>query len=634
MSALPKRPREAGDDSPAKKLKSDSTSANGAAAPPSLSGDALIAQRRAEIAAKMASFRAMQGGAAAAGGGGKITIPSSAPKLPSTLPTRPLPSAPTASGSTSAPAVPAIDPELAKRVAEAKRLVAASLASKAVKENPYMTMPAAAGGKKKTQVEAVQQGSGLKMAAHPLLLDTAPTAVVASKKDKYKPMQPKFASIKANARNNTPTPTPMPIVPVKEIKINPYTSGAASVAETSGFEGAPKERAGRGFKFNQKGKYVNLANQMRQEAQLEALKQRIAESARKAGLDSEFETLEKNIRREPPPDVEWWDAALLPNKSYSDLDLPEGLAGLNIRNESSPITIYVQHPIAIPAPWDKFTVGAKPLMLTKKEQKKLRKQRRQAEQQDKQDRVRMGLIPPDPPKIRLANLMKVLTSDAVQDPTKVEARVRREVAMRKKNHEKMNEERKLTDEQRREKLEAKKHSEEQKGLFGAAFKIKTLSDPSHRFKVRKNAEQYGLTGLCIFNPSFALVIVEGSAKAIKQYSRLMLVRIAWTEASRARGEDYYDDVTGAGDGDGNGDGTAGGVGGASVKGKEKAEEEEVVSLENNKCEKVWEGPLRERTFTAFKARSCPTDGSAKEVLGGKWASYWDAAKTFVGDEVV
>lgn len=53
---------------------------------------------------------------------------------------------------------------------------------------------------------------------------------------------------------------------------------------------------GRAFKFNPKGKYIQLANQMRQENQLEALKQRIAESARKAGLDSEFETLEKNIK--------------------------------------------------------------------------------------------------------------------------------------------------------------------------------------------------------------------------------------------------------------------------------------------------------------------------------------------------
>ena len=100
----------------------------------------------------------------------------------------------------------------------------------------------------------------------------------------------------------------------------------------------------------------------------------------------------------------------------------------------------------------------------------MRKQRRQAELQDKRDRIRMGLIPPEPNKVRLSNLMKVLTSDAVQDPTRVEARVRREVAMRKHNHEKMNAERKLTDEQRREKTENKKIHEERKGLIGAIFK--------------------------------------------------------------------------------------------------------------------------------------------------------------------
>lgn len=67
--------------------------------------------------------------------------------------------------------------------------------------------------------------------------------------------------------------------------------------------------------------------------------------------------------------------------------------------------------------------------------------------------------------------MKVLTSDAVQDPTRVEARVRREVAMRKHTHEKMNAERKLTDEQRREKIETKKGEEEKKGIYGAVFKF-------------------------------------------------------------------------------------------------------------------------------------------------------------------
>jgi U4/U6 small nuclear ribonucleoprotein PRP3 len=79
-----------------------------------------------------------------------------------------------------------------------------------------------------------------------------------------------------------------------------------------------------------------------------------------------------------------------------DASLP--FSNLNIRNADSPITIYIQHPIPIPAPGEKNKVSLKPLMLTTKEQKKMRKQRRQAELQDKRDRVRMGLIPPDPPK--------------------------------------------------------------------------------------------------------------------------------------------------------------------------------------------------------------------------------------------
>ena len=48
--------------------------------------------------------------------------------------------------------------------------------------------------------------------------------------------------------------------------------------------------------------------------------------------------------------------------------------------------------------------------------------------------------------------------------------MRREVAMRKHAHEKMNAERKLTDEQRRDKVENKKLEEEKKGIYGAVFK--------------------------------------------------------------------------------------------------------------------------------------------------------------------
>jgi U4/U6 small nuclear ribonucleoprotein PRP3 len=42
---------------------------------------------------------------------------------------------------------------------------------------------------------ATPQGNGLKMSAHPLLLEATSTAPQ-SKKDRYKPMQPKFATLK------------------------------------------------------------------------------------------------------------------------------------------------------------------------------------------------------------------------------------------------------------------------------------------------------------------------------------------------------------------------------------------------------------------------------------------------------
>ena len=74
--------------------------------------------------------------------------------------------------------------------------------------------------------------------------------------------------------------------------------------------------------------------------------------------------IKSSSQRGAPPDAEWWDAALLPTKTYDDL--AHGVESLNIRNNGSPITIYIQHPIPIPAPGDKNKVALKPLKLTKK----------------------------------------------------------------------------------------------------------------------------------------------------------------------------------------------------------------------------------------------------------------------------
>ncbi|CAA7268402.1 unnamed protein product [Cyclocybe aegerita] len=614
-----------------KKLKSDTpTSSNGASTPSGLSAAELIAQKRAEIAAKHAAMMKKNPALASAtairpNAGVAAPVPK-VPLVPASVPSKvvyaatPSPTATTPASGSGTPATPGLSDDLMRRVVEAKRRVADAQSKLAVKDNPYMAL-AAASKKKGTPAEQPQQGAGLKMAAHPLLLDQTPV-LQQSKKDRYKPMQPKFASIKANARNQpSPTPTPIPVA-TPSPTVNPYSS---TPKESTGFDGAPRERAGKKFHFNPKGKYVALGNQMRQEVQLEALKQRIAESARKAGLDGDM-GIEKAIKRPAPPETEWWDAAFLPSKKYEDID-HLGVVGLNIRNSDSPITIYIQHPIPIPAPFEKSTVELKPMMLTTKEQKKMRKLRRKQELQDKRDRIRMGLLPPDAPKVRLANLMKVLTSDAIQDPTRVEARVRREVAMRKHTHEKMNAERKLTDEQRREKLENKKADEEKKGIFGAVYKVLILSDPAHQFKVRKNADQLSLTGVCIFNPTFNLVYVEGAAKYMKNYKRLMMHRIAWTEAARPRGgEDVELENP---DSDVEGDSTNA----TSANGKGKGKEgEETKSLEDNRCFLIWEGNLRDREYSNFRAKSCPTDREAKEFLGEKLKGYWDVAKNWKAEE--
>ncbi|KAG8838214.1 hypothetical protein FRC18_005712 [Serendipita sp. 400] len=525
-----------------------------------------------------------------------VTTPAAVP--PPSLPPKPV--------ATSSIVLPDKE-EIARRVAEARQRVANATTQAALNSNPYISVPSQ--GKKKAPVPevTVPQGTGLKMKAHPLLLETASTAAKPnqSKKDRFKPMAPKFASTRANARISTATASSL-----APVKANPYTTHSAP---NEGFDGAPRERVGRTLQFSTKGKYIAKGNQMRNQSQIEALKQRVAASAQKAGLESSFDVVERSFRREPPPESEWWDSSLLPNKTYSDV--ANGVHTLNIRTDDSPITLYIQHPIPLPPPGDKNKVEAKPLKLTTKEQKKLRKQRRAAELQDHQDRVRMGLIPPDPPKVRMANMVRVLTNEAVTDPTKLEARIRREVQGRKNAHEKANQERKLTAEQRHDKLEAKKIEDERKGLYATLFRIKILADPSHQFKVLKNAQQNGLTGICIINPNVSLVYVEGGSKGMKHYTRLMERRIDWTQPSRRRdtGENTEDREE-----------------------EEDAMEHDPVpttpvegaSLVDNRCDVLWQGGIGEHSFHSFKTVKAPTDNLAREQLGTKLSGFWDTVKNW------
>ncbi|PLW34153.1 hypothetical protein PCANC_20071 [Puccinia coronata f. sp. avenae] len=548
-----------------------------------------IARKRAEIAAKFASFKSGISG----------SVGSNVPLGGST-------SVQTSAGP---PSLPNIDPNLAKKVAEARKTVE-QLTAKA--KNPYLSGPS-------DPVEPVSMST---TGVHPLLIGLDKGLSSGNGvNDRYKPMVPKFATVKANVVKPTShAPKKKDLYQTSQVEADPLAldnrtnphfdkSLAGPIGDPSGLV---RTRATRSLRFNPKGKYIRLAEQVRAEVRLEELKRRIAESSRKAGLDGEIEAVEKQVRRPEPPDCEWWDEDYLPNRSYKDLD--DGTASKFIYSTESPITIYVQHPIQLPAPGDKEAVALKPLKLTKKEQRKMRRQRRMAELQDKQDRQRMGLLPPDPPKVKLSNMMKVLTSDAVADPTKIEARVRREMLQRKKTHEQANEKRKLTDEERKEKVEKKRQSDEARGILTTVYKIKFLTNPAHRFKVRRNAEQHGLTGVLIFNPRFALVVVEGGSKAIRAYRHLMLERIDWTAEARSRTPDEGRDDAQP----------------APADGEEQPVEPQ--SLADNKCELIWEGDGRERVFNSFRPKNCPSDAIAREFLGSR-LGFWDLAKKWGEDTI-
>lgn len=180
---------------------------------------------------------------------------------------------------------------------------------------------------------------------------------------------------------------------------NPYFDQSSSAQPGGG-----KARQSRSLVFNQKGKYIAQANALRRQAALEAMKKRIAEQTRKAGIDDDLD-VERKFVVEAPPEIEWWDEGLVEGGSYDVLDDP---SKLKFTTPDTIITEYIQHPVALEPPQDGHVPAAKPMFLVKKERQKLRRQRRMAELKETQAKIRLGLVPAPPPKVKKGNLMRVL----------------------------------------------------------------------------------------------------------------------------------------------------------------------------------------------------------------------------------
>lgn len=375
---------------------------------------------------------------------------------------------------------------------------------------------------------------------------------------------------------------------------NPYLEPAAAGVSSG------KQRMPRQLVFNQKGKYIQQANAIRRQAALEAMKKRIAEQTRRAGIDEDIG--EKNFVVEAPPEIEWWDEALV--SSYDTLDDP---SSLKIHSEDSIVTNLIQHPVALEPPQERNAPPPKPMYLTSKEQAKLRRQHRMADLKEQQAKIRLGLIPAPPPKVKKGNLMRVMGEEAVKDPTAVEAMVNAQIADRHNQHVQTNEERKLTKEQRHEKLASNQEKDAAKGLHLLVFKIGSLANGQHRFKVQKTAEQLALTGICIMHPKFNLVIVEGGQWSITKYKKLMCNRIDWTENTASRD---------------------------SKQGQQRewlvAEDDKgaLKDLTSNYCKLVFEGEVKTRVFKRWTSKVAETDAEARDYLArSKMENFWSTARS-------
>jgi len=302
----------------------------------------------------------------------------------------------------------------------------------------------------------------------------------------------------------------------------------------------------------------------------------------------------KILRREPIPDVEWWDMPFLKEdmngqkKAYTEVNVEK-------------ITPYVEHPIPIKITTEKEVAEAAMMHLTPKERKKLRRLKRQERTQEIRDKIKMGILQPPPPKVKMSNLMRVLGDEAIADPSTVERKVRTQVEQRRKEHEQRNEARKLPVEERKAKKRQKWLAEGEPTTQVLVFKIKDLANKRHLFKIDMNAQQFHLSGCCITCPGVAnIVIVEGGPRAVKRYKKLMMRRIKWTEDQKD--DDDEDD--------------------------EDDEEVTAPKLQDH-CVLIWEGVVKSRNFKNWKVTHARSEQEARKTLSDRGGEhYWEMLARF------
>lgn len=369
---------------------------------------------------------------------------------------------------------------------------------------------------------------------------------------------------------------------------------AATLEEASYYDPRLTKASGRErrqFRFHEPGKFLDLAERKRAQEHLERLQAEIAIIAKKTGISSATKLAliapKKGAEDHSVPDIEWWDQSIIAKETYNTLD-----AELPREEKFRDITHLIQHPILIQPPAEPAKPPTIPIMLTKKERKKMRTQRRKAEEKERQEKIRLGLMEAPAPKVKKSSFMRTLANEAIQEPSKVEAIVNAQVAMRQRKHMEDNAARQLTPAEKKEKLLKKLKEDTLLEVSVAVYRINSLRDDAVKYKVETNAKQMYLTGVAVMHHDVNVIIVEGGAKGMKQYRKLMMHRIKWE--------------------------------GKGILEENDDEEEEEKKV--NRCVLVWEGAAKKRAFSIFEMKACRTEQFARDLLEKHGVPhYWDLA---------
>jgi len=209
----------------------------------------------------------------------------------------------------------------------------------------------------------------------------------------------------------------------------------------------------------------------------------------------EMTNFEKMMLMPEIPEAEWWDKPFLQGYPQEDADSTKTIEVKNGRGYGtefedipileSAVNSYIVRPRPILPPNEKSKAEPVDIQLTRKERRKLIRINRSNKRKEEREAILLGIKEAPKPRVRIANMMRVHGTEAMQDPTLLETIVRKEMREREQRHDARNQERKLTPEQRKEKNRRKYLEDTSLCTYVSIFKVMQVQDETNKLSRKK-----------------------------------------------------------------------------------------------------------------------------------------------------